>query len=61
MPTTIPLLASAFALMTGSAVATGIRRILEVDKRFPDGSYRLVLGMHSAVQLAIEELVVAGE
>ncbi|MDA8309461.1 MAG: ion channel [Actinomycetota bacterium] len=56
MLTTIPLLAGAFALITGSAVAKGVRRLLEIVPRFPDGSYILVLGMHPAIPVVLEEL-----
>jgi voltage-gated potassium channel len=61
MLTTIPLLAAAFALITGSAVASGVRRLLEVRARFPEGTYRLVLGMHPAVPVVLEELAHAGD
>lgn len=46
MLTTIPLLAGAFALVTGSTVARGMRRLLDMGTRLPEGSYVLVLGMH---------------
>ncbi len=61
MLTTIPLLAGAFAVITGSAVARGVRRILEMGARFPEGSYVLVLGMHPAVSVVLQELENAGE
>ena len=61
MLTTIPLLAAAFAVITGSAVASGVRRLLEMGARFPEGSYVLVLGMHPAVSVVLEELECAGE
>ncbi len=61
MLTTIPLLAGAFALVTGSAVANGVRRLLEMGARFPDGSFRLVLGMHPSVAVVLEELERAGD
>jgi voltage-gated potassium channel len=57
MLTTIPMLAAVFALVTGSAAAAGLRRILEMDKEFPSGSYRLVVGMHSTVPAILDELV----
>ena len=44
MLTTIPLLASVFALVTGAAAASGVRRILAMANRFPGGSYRIVIG-----------------
>jgi voltage-gated potassium channel len=61
MLTTIPLLAAAFAVVTGSAVANGVRRLLEMGARFPDGSYVLVLGMHPAVSVVLQELANAGD
>jgi voltage-gated potassium channel len=59
MLTTIPLLASAFALATGEAAAAGIRRILGMHSRFPDRPYRLVIGMNDAVPAILDELVAA--
>jgi voltage-gated potassium channel len=63
MLTTIPLLAGAFALVTGTAVARGMRRLLEMGVGFPaaEGSYVLVLGMHPAVRVVLEELGHASE
>jgi voltage-gated potassium channel len=61
MLTTIPLLASVFALVTGAAAARGIRRILSMEHRFPAGAYRLVVGMNAAVPAILDELVRAGE
>ncbi len=61
MLTTIPLLAGAFATITGSAVANGVRRLLEMGAKFPEGSYLLVLGMHPAVPVVVEELEHAGD
>jgi voltage-gated potassium channel len=61
MLTTIPLLAAAFAVLTGSAIANGVRRLMEMGSRFPEGSYRLVLGMHPAVPVVLEELANAGD
>jgi voltage-gated potassium channel len=61
MLTTIPLLAGAFALLTGSAVASGVRRFMQTAARFPEGSYRLVLGMHPAIPVVLEELEHAGD
>lgn len=61
MLTTIPLLASVFALVTGAAAARGIRRILEMEHRFPAGAYRLVVGMNPTVPAILDELVRAGD
>ena len=61
MLTTIPLLAGAFALVTGSALANGMRRLMEMATAFPQGRYTLVLGMHPAVPVVLEELGHAGD
>ena len=60
MLTTIPLLASVFALVTGAAAAAGVRRVLAMRNRFPDGDYRLVIGMNPTVPAILDELVQAG-
>jgi voltage-gated potassium channel len=61
MLTIIPLLASVFALVTGVAAAAGIRRILAMGSRFPDGAFRLVIGMGPIVTAILDELVEAGD
>jgi voltage-gated potassium channel len=61
MLTIIPLLASVFALVTGAAAAAGIRRILAMGSRFPDGAFRLVVGMDPTVPAILDELVAAGD
>jgi voltage-gated potassium channel len=60
MLTTIPLLAAVFALVAGGAAAAGIRRILNMESQFPQGTYRLVVGMNSTVPAILEELERAG-
>jgi voltage-gated potassium channel len=60
MLTTIPLLAAAFALLTGGAAAAGLRRILNVETRFPEGTYRLVVGTNATVPAILDELAGAG-
>jgi voltage-gated potassium channel len=60
MLTTIPLLAAVFALVTGGAAAAGIRRILNLETRFPEGTYRLVIGMNPTVPAILDELKAAG-
>lgn len=57
MLTTIPLLAAVFALLTGAAVASGIRRILAMRDKFPDGAYRIVVGTDASVPAVLDELV----
>ncbi len=59
MLTTIPLLAAVFALVTGAAAVAGIRRILNVEDRFPAGTYRLIVGMSPTVPAILEELEAA--
>jgi len=60
MLTTIPLLAAVFALVTGGAAAAGIRRILSMENQFPQGTYRLVVGMNPTVPAILDELEAAG-
>lgn len=61
MLTAIPMLAAVFALLTGAAAASGLRRILSMRTRFPTGSYRLVVGMHPAVPAILDELALADD
>jgi voltage-gated potassium channel len=61
MLTSIPLLAASFALFTGSTITSGLRRILQMSSPFPQGPYRLVLGMHPAVPVVLEELATTGD
>lgn len=60
MLTAIPLLASVFALVTGQAAATVLRRIMALNAREPDGVFRLVVGMNPTVPVILDELVQAG-
>jgi voltage-gated potassium channel len=60
MLTTIPLLAAVFALAAGGAAAAGIRRILSMESQFPQGAYRLVVGMNPTVPAILDELEAAG-
>jgi voltage-gated potassium channel len=60
MLTTIPMLAAAFALVSGAAAAAGVRRILTMRAQFPEGIYRLVIGMNPAVPAILDELTSAG-
>jgi voltage-gated potassium channel len=61
MLTTIPLLATVFALVTAATAAAGVRRVLAMVREFPAGSYRIVLGMHPAVPAILDELVRADD
>ena len=56
---TIPLLASVFALASGDVAAAGIRRVLAMRSHFPDGRYRLVIGLNDAVPAILAELTAA--
>jgi voltage-gated potassium channel len=60
MLTTIPMLAAAFALVTGGAAAAGVRRVLAMHTRFPEGVYRLVIGMNPTVPAILDELAKVG-
>jgi voltage-gated potassium channel len=60
MLTTIPMLAAAFALVSGAAAAAGVRRILNMRTQFPEGTYRLVVGMTPTVPAILDELATAG-
>jgi voltage-gated potassium channel len=59
MLTAIPLFAAAFALVTGSAAAAGLRRLLDMEHPFPTGDYRVVLGYHAAVPGVLDDLAEA--
>lgn len=59
MLTAIPMLAAAFALVTGSAAAAGLRRILAMEHKFPTGTYRIVVGSHPTVPSLLDDLVKA--
>jgi voltage-gated potassium channel len=60
MLTTIPMLAAAFALVSGAAAATSIRRFLAMHSTFPEGTYRLIIGMSDSVPAILDELANAG-
>jgi len=61
MLTTIPMLAAAFAIVSGAAAAAGVRRILAMhSSSFPEGTYRLIVGMSPTVPAILDELAGAG-
>lgn len=60
MLTAIPMLAAAFALVSGAAAAAGVRRILTMHSQFPEGTYRLVVGMSPTVPAILDELASSG-
>lgn len=61
MLTTIPLVASVFAMVAGASVAGRIRRFLEMEDRLPDEPYTAVYGSHSTVAHVLAELARCGE
>lgn len=60
MLTAIPMLAAAFALVSGAAAAAGVRRILAMHTTFPAGTYRLIVGLTAATPAVLDELATAG-
>ena len=60
MLTTIPMLAAAFALVSGAAAAAGVRRILAMRTQFPEGTYRLVVGVSPTVPAILDEMAGMG-
>jgi voltage-gated potassium channel len=60
MLTTIPMLAAAFAIVSGAAAAASVRRFLAMHSTFPEGTYRLIIGMSDSVPAILDELANAG-
>jgi voltage-gated potassium channel len=60
MLTTIPLFASAFALMAGAVVTTHLRRLIGVVHHEPTEQHVVILGCSPAVAPVAAELVKAG-
>lgn len=60
MLTAIPMLAAGFAIVSGAAAAARVRRILTMHAAFPQGTFRLVLGMAPTVPAVLDELARAG-
>ncbi len=60
MLSTIPMLGAVFAIWSGSVAAARVRRLLQMGRSFPEGAFRLVVGMHPAVPAVMEELVRTG-
>ncbi len=59
MLTTIPLLAAVFAVVAGSVAVTRIRSLLGLDRRLPEGRFRLVVGSGPTLTRLLEELRLA--
>ena len=60
MLTTIPMLAAAFAIVSGAAAAASVRRFLAMHSTLPEGTYRLIIGMSDSVPAILDELANAG-
>ncbi|MGO9197049.1 MAG: ion channel [Acidimicrobiales bacterium] len=60
MLTTIPLLGAVFATWSGAAAAARLRRMLHMGRSFPEGTFRLVVGMQPVVPAMLDELVDTG-
>ncbi len=56
MLTAIPLLGAIFAVVTGASVSAGIRRFMQMERHFPTGPYRLVVGNHQTIPAIVREL-----
>jgi voltage-gated potassium channel len=61
MLTTIPIVGAIFALGSGAAAVTRLRRILGMDNHLPDRPYTLVFGSHPVVSRVLDELVRTGD
>jgi voltage-gated potassium channel len=61
MLTAIPMLGTLFAVVTGASISAGLRRFMQMDKYFPTGPYRLVVGSHPTVPAILAELLGADE
>lgn len=62
MLTSIPMLAAAFAIVTGSITISRIREIFRMGgARMPADGFRLVIGTHPSIAALVEELVAAHE
>lgn len=61
MFTTIPILAAVFALFTGAAALSRIRRFLGMDTRPPKGPFTVVYGSHPILARVLDELERAGD
>jgi voltage-gated potassium channel len=59
MLTTIPLLGAVFAVWSGAAAAARVRRLLHMGRSFPEGAFRLVVGMNPVIPAMLDELVKA--
>jgi voltage-gated potassium channel len=61
MLTAIPMLGALFAVVAGASISAGVRRIMQRNTNFPDGTYRLVLGTHATVPAILAVLGQADE
>lgn len=60
MLSTIPLIGAVFALWSGATAVARIRRMLHMGRSFPEGEYRMVVGMHAVVPAMLDELAETG-
>lgn len=60
MLSAIPLLGAIFALWSGAAVAARLRRLMHMGRSFPEGKFRLVVGMDPVVPAILDELADTG-
>ncbi|MHB8245475.1 MAG: potassium channel family protein [Acidimicrobiales bacterium] len=60
MLSTIPLLGAVFALWSGTAAALRLRRLMHMGRSFPEGRFRIVVGMHPVVPAMLDELTRTG-
>ncbi len=60
MLTTIPLFASAFAILAGAVASAHLRRLLAMERGEATGGEVVILGMHPAVPGAARELLADG-
>lgn len=57
----IPVLGAVFAMWSGAAAATRLRRLMHMGRAFPEGRFRIVVGMHPVVPAMLDEIVKAGD
>ncbi|MHB1987249.1 MAG: potassium channel family protein [Acidimicrobiales bacterium] len=60
MLSTIPLIGAVFAIWSGAAAAARMRRLMHMGRSFPQGDFRIVVGMHPVVPAMLDELADTG-
>ena len=61
MLTTIPTFGAVFALFAGATVVSHLRRLLGMDKSFPESDYTLAYGDHPVLVRVVSELIGADD